>query len=138
MIVTYFLILIAGLCVWLSFRNLKHSKLKSTIYTCIFILVLSAGNGYLIKSNEEFLTSSEISSKNYSNILNRYNDLKGSADGEKFKLSIIDAISNGSISPKEYKSLMGVDVDVHLATKEQEREYSQYKQEILTSTSFKK
>lgn len=92
----------------------------------------------MIKSNEEFLTSSEISSKNYSNILNRYNDLKGSADGEKFKLSIIDAISNGSISPKEYKSLMGVDVDVHLATKEQEREYSQYKQEILTSTSFKK
>ncbi|MBP9786142.1 MAG: hypothetical protein KBC72_00920 [Acinetobacter sp.] len=138
MIVLYFFILIAALGVWLGLRSHKLSKLKSILYTSFFILILSAGNWYLIKSNNEFLSTSEISSKNYNNILNRYNDLKGSVKGEAFRVSIVDAISDGLITPNEYKSIMGSEVEVHLATKEQEHVYSKYKQVILTSSVFKK
>lgn len=138
MIVLYFLILIASVGVWLGFRSYKCSRLKSTLYTLIFILILGTGNWYLIKSNNDFFSTSEISSKNYSNLLKRYNLLKGSVEGERLRIKIGEAISDGFISPMEYKSLMGSKIEVHIATDELEHEYSLYKQEILTSAEFKK
>lgn len=136
MIVLYFFIIIASLGFWLCFRNNNTSKLKSTIYTVVLFALLSGANWYLMGRNEAFNKTSEISSKNYSNILSRYNLLKGSVDGERLREQISDAINDGFISPFEYKKIMGSEIEVHFVSDAHEKKYIESKQKILNTSVF--